>query len=222
MMFLNYKKFIFISCVITSSVFSNQLSAEVMECTTEEVGLYLSKEGLVDLADTMNPTDQEYQDAFLTYKEKEKEKEGTEDCFSILSDKFDFSEYARKINELIDSISLPSGDAVEELYEKAMKKIQEELQKSLCERVPAAVSGFWAEQKEAMNNKINAYKTTARNKTILKYKDDNTFDSWMNKKISERIDDENDFINWRNGIEGGLEVDNGNSRKWENVLDEIF
>lgn len=205
--------------VSASSASTEQYTS--FECNDEEVATYLSTEGLVDRVEMSKVTIQNYEDAFATYKQKKKEKEGNDDCWAILSDGFDFTKYAEQLNQLIDMISLPEIDPLSVLYEQAVQKIQEELNKTLCERIPEAAEGFYEDQKALFEQEFEERKNKFIDGSLLKYADSDNFDAWMNKQLGETLKDEEGILTWRNGVNAEIEISDS-SRDWENTLDRLF
>jgi hypothetical protein len=224
---MKFKKIFLASIFIFSSHSFASISDPIepvteFQCTEEEVQNYLSEEGLVDRDTTGKASDAEIQAAYLTYKKKKNEAEGKPNgCDVLLSADFDFSEMAKKVNDLLDMIKVPDLDPISVIYDKAKKRLQEELSKTLCERIPEMAEGFYEDQKNILDIRLEQEKSGILNDTFLKYAQDSNFDNWANSSLDEELKDDKNLVNWRNGVEGELKL-SGSVSDWEDKLDDIF
>jgi hypothetical protein len=209
-----FKPVVLALCIVFSA--PALTATQSVECTDEEVGFYLSDEGLIDRASLSDLSYKDYQAAYVTLQQEK----DPSSCIAAFIGALDPSAAFKEIMDLVNSMPSTSADLITGLYNQVLAKLNEELDKTLCERIPALATGFLAAQKEAINSRLSDIKGLAKDKTN-DYLGDSNIDAWINGQVNHTFGDTEGILTWRNGTDGKLDV-SGDARKWENVLDGLF
>jgi hypothetical protein len=209
-----------VSCLISVSFGASSaeaIASAEYKCSDEEVGIYLSNEGLIDRSKLGRVSYEDYQNAFIMMKAKDENSGG---CWATLGKSFDFSEYAKQINDIIGLMDVGT-DPMGVLYNKALEKLKEEFEKTICERLPALAEGSVELVRAELNERKAQFDAELNESSFGMLQDDRRFDNWIEDQVNSEINDPKGLIEWRKGTDGDIIINN-DSTDWNKALDDIF
>lgn len=195
-------------------------------CSDNEVQMYITNSNEVDRAKLSEMSYKDMQAALITLQQKKVDlgiAKSDENCFAAMVDGFDLGAMQDKIFELMDSLDLASfsGISFAALFEQAKKYIYEDLRKSICKRAPELKKEIIDSAKDALDKKRKAYENKFQESALGMLNSDSAFDDWMNDNLDYKFSDSKNILEWRNGVEGGLELSTDND-DWKNTINDLF